>query len=234
MKIHIFPWVIVSIILLFKLPVFAEENDPFQDDGKTIYDYFTTEEIEETERELIIIGLEKAGYYNDTESNKKNNSQYMSGTWSWRDGIICITESNISGAFNHGHAGIMGIAPDYNMTYEAIPNYGVVAMNGNYPVRYPNKNVWQADVTSTSDLMDQNAATWAKQRIGYPYQFPVTLSNRSKFYCSHLVYAAYKDVTGVDLDTSAFPGFIHPFELFSSPQTTVTYLRYLHDVSFSK
>lgn len=186
------------------------------------------------EKALIEIGLQKAGYYADRQQTQTvSTNSYTTGVWDWRDGLICITESNVTGAFNNGHAGIMGVAPDYYMTYEANPGSGVAAQNGNDPVRFNNKNVWQAGVTSTTVAQDAAAAQWARNQIGKPYGFPAALSNRSKFCCSHLVYAAYKDVTDVDLDTNSFPGFIHPFELFSSPETTVTYLRYLHEVTYS-
>lgn len=191
------------------------------------------EEVQRMEQNLVEIGLQKAGYYSSAmHTGNISTTQSITGVWDWRDGLICITESNVSGAFNNGHGGIMGVAPDYYCTYEANPGTGVSTKDGNYPNRFSGKNVWQVGVTNTTVAQDAAAAQWARNQIGQPYGFPVALSNRSKFYCSHLVYAAHKDVTGVNLDTSVFPGFIHPFELFASPETTVTYLRYLHEVTF--
>lgn len=223
----------LSVSLLFVNPILAEDNSQTTEEEDSITDFFSETETERMEKELIEIGLSKVNYYEKTNRmNVASASTFTTGSWSWRDGIICITESHVSVAFNNGHAGIMGIAPDYNMTYEANPASGVTICPGDYQSRFPGKNVWQVDVTSTDDGQDEAAAQWTRNRIGYSYGFPITLSNRSKFYCSHLIYAAFKDTANVDLDTSAFPGFIHPFELFASPETTVTYLRYYHDVTY--
>ncbi len=60
------------------------------------------------EKALIEIGLQKAGYYADRQQTQTvSTNSYTTGVWDWRDGLICITETNVTGAFNNGHAGIM-------------------------------------------------------------------------------------------------------------------------------
>lgn len=147
------------------------------------------------------------------------------GTWSWRDGVICITDSYASVSwFNNGHAGIVAIAPHYDSTVEANPSSGVSTIKGRWDNRFGG-NVYQVGVVSTTVKQDQQAAQWACNQIGKPYGFPIALSNRSKFYCSHLVYAAYLETTGVNLDTIAWPGFIHPFELLNTSKTETIFQR---------
>ena len=156
--------------------VLAQESEFNEEESieESIYDYFSVEEIERTEADLVEIGLKKAGYYSTAKQSRNGSqTQYTTGEWDWRDGLICITESNVSGAFNNGHAGIMGVEPDYYMTYEANPGTGVSAKNGNYPTRFPGKNVWQVGVTNTTVAQDAAAATWARNQIGKSYGFPV-------------------------------------------------------------
>lgn len=43
------------------------------------------------------------------EIDPKAIGRARAGSWSWRDGVICITDSYASSPlFNNGHAGIMG------------------------------------------------------------------------------------------------------------------------------
>lgn len=44
-----------------------------------------------------------------------------------------------------------------------------------------------------------------------------------KFYCSQLVWAAFKDNYGIDLDTSDFGDAVHPMELVNSSKTYTIY-----------
>ena len=146
------------------------------------------------------------------------------GSWSWRDGVICVTDSYASvDWFNNGHAGIVGISPYNYGVVEANPGDGVEVCYGSWVDRFGNGKVIQVGVTDTTTEQDHLAAEWATRQLGKPYEFPVLLSNRDKFYCSHLVYAAYLETCDVDLNTIAWPGFIHPFELFNNDLVTVIY-----------
>lgn len=44
-------------------------------------------------------------------------------------------------------------------------------------------------------------------------------ATRAKFYCSHLVWASFKDNFGIDLNTSAYLGAVHPMELVDTDKT---------------
>lgn len=147
------------------------------------------------------------------------------GGWTWRDGVICITDSYAkSPLFNNGHAGIVAAAPYYEATIEANPEPGVQVVYGNWADRFSGGKVYQIGVTKTSIEADQKVAYWAARQIGKPYNHEFfNINTRSKFYCSQLVWAGYKDVTGVDIGTWAWGSAIHPFELLSSGETTLIY-----------
>lgn len=146
------------------------------------------------------------------------------GSFSWRDGVICITDSSTWG-FNHGHAGIVGIAPHYYMVIEANPDDGVALHYGEWgKKRFSNQKVWQVGVTSTTVQQDHDAAVWADSQVGKKYNWnfldPYT---RKSFYCSQLVYAAYLDTAGVDLNTSKMGQVVLPYELLDNPKVTLIY-----------
>lgn len=143
------------------------------------------------------------------------------GTWSWRDGVICYTDSYSSIGFNHGHAGIVAVSPHFYSVVESNPGTGVTIEYGDWVKRFGTRTV-QVGVSSTTVDADYLAAAWAVQQKGKPYGdfYNTGLSDRSKFYCSQLVYAAYKDVCGVNLDTLAWTGVIHPMELVDNDKVT--------------
>lgn len=145
-----------------------------------------------------------------------------SGFWSWQDGLICVTDSSTKG-FVHGHAALIAVAPYYYATVESNPGRGVEIVYGSWDRRYSNNHVWQVGVKGTSISQDRNAAQWAVNRLGLPYNpnFFYT-STRSSFYCSHLVWAAYLDTTGVNLDGNT-PSIIHPLELVTNGKTITNY-----------
>lgn len=73
---------------------------------------------------------------------------------------------------------------------------------------------------------DEKAANYCHRRVGRPYNWNYfDIDTRSKFYCSQLVYSAFKDLFSIDLNTNMFKSPlgnpIHPYELLSSNKTTV-------------
>ena len=147
------------------------------------------------------------------------------GSWSWRDGVICITDAKLSGIINHGHAGIVAAAPYHYAVIEANPGTGVKPHYGSWVTRYSGQ-VWQVGVKSTSVAQDQKAAQWAARQIGKPYNREFyNVWTRSKFYCSQLVWAAYRDTAGpsADISLNSYGAAIHPFELRDHPNTALIY-----------
>jgi len=108
---------------------------------------------------------------------------------------------------------------------ESVQN-GVVRGRNNWnTARTKVTGVW---VIGTSQSQDNTAVNWAYNRIGKPYNYNFyNMSTRSKFYCSHLIWAAYKDNFSIDLNTSKYDILggkaIAPTELISTSKTKTIY-----------
>lgn len=77
------------------------------------------------------------------------------------------------------------------------------------------QQVYGLTVRGTTVAQDNAASNWAYAQIGKPYLWPWESNwqgyfqtwRRDKFYCSHLVWAAFKDKFGIDLSTPDFGGY---------------------------
>lgn len=79
-------------------------------------------------------------------------------------------------------------------------------------------------VKGTTVDEDNEASNWCYRQLGKPYNYNYfNVSTRKKFYCSQLVWAAFKDNYGIDLDTSDFGDAVHPMELVNSSKTYTIY-----------
>lgn len=105
------------------------------------------------------------------------------GGWTWRDGVICISDSYaITPLFNNGHAGIVAADPYYYATIESNPGTGVQVVYGNWTNRFSGSTVYQIGVKKTSIQDDQNVAYWAARQIGKPYNHEFfNINTRNKF-----------------------------------------------------
>ena len=229
--------------------VFAETED---DDSQTIYDIYDSDDIQRWENDALnhayndpVVGDWKQ--QNPLTVSKKvitnpdsmNTSYTIEGSWSWRDGVICISSVSTNSNWTHGHAGIIAPSPYFYATCEANPNegstvHGVEIRYGEWYSADDGYDIWQVGVISTSEAQDATAAQWAVGKLNLPYGNPfiTPLSARNKFYCSHLVYAAYLDTCGVNLDTSSYPLMIHPYELFQNSQTAIIFRKYYANNSY--
>ena len=141
-----------------------------------------------------------------------------SGSYPTRKGVILVTADAYKGLIPTGHAAIVW---DKNYVIESLSD-GVGIHDNNW--RSKKKTIYGVTVKSTSVAQDATAAKWCKAQVGKKYNWNyLNTSTRSKFYCSHLVWASYKDNFGIDLDTSAFFGAIHPMELVNSSKTSTIY-----------
>lgn len=157
--------------------------------------------------------------------DKTERTRARHGRWTWRDGVIAVTNNGISGSW---HAGI--VAPQKSwVTAESSPKTGV-KLQYNFEGRgtVGKYNVWQTGVKSTTVSQDWHAGHWAGRQVGKPYNYNFyKTNNRNSFYCSQLVWAAYMDVAKVNLNTSAYdiPGAraIHPSELLYNNKVQLIY-----------
>jgi uncharacterized protein YycO len=151
------------------------------------------------------------------------------GTWSWRDGLICVTTRGKDIAWwNTWHAAI--VAPQQIQAVVEAPGPGK-------PVRFSwgvwqdnQHTVYQVAVKPTTVQQDWNAGYWAGKQVGKPYNNnPYNARQTNSFYCSQLVWAAYYYISGVDLNKSDndLPGkiAIHPGEFVNNPTKTVVVYR---------
>lgn len=83
---------------------------------------------------------------------------------------------------------------------------------------------WGVTVKGTTTAQDASAANWCYNKIGKPYNYVFTnVSTREKFYCSQLVWASFKDLYGIDLNTSTLGSIVTPMELVNTDKTSVIY-----------
>lgn len=169
----------------------------------------------------------------------KNRQRARIGSWSWRDGVICLTDGGKQVAFvNSWHAAIV-VPQWYYAVVEAGPDNGVFqttspnsdAKNNQFLIRYESKQVWQVGIKGTTVQQDWKAGEWAGKQVGKPYNKNVfgDIRRTDKFYCSQLVWAAYYYTCGYDLDMGANNSGngktwrIHPKEILDHPGTAIIY-----------
>lgn len=142
------------------------------------------------------------------------------GKYPRRKGVILVTKDKYKGLIPTGHAAIV-----YSQTQvvESLSK-GVTVGKNNWD---KSKNTcYGVTVKGTSTRQDAVAANWCYLQYQYrrPYNFNYTdVKTREKFYCSQLVYAAFLDYYGIDLNTPAFGVAIHPMELVNTNKTTKIY-----------
>ena len=154
------------------------------------------------------------------------------GSYPSYPGAILVTdEPNVSGTpYFAGHAAVV---QDKNYTTESFlwstdgkPS-GVQQHKNNWSGRYLNYSVYGVLPPSTSATQDALASAWASQQIGKSYNANVwNYEHDSSFYCSQLVYRAYKNMAnGLDLSNGASFGWVSPMDLVYSPFTSYIYIR---------
>lgn len=183
--------------------------------SQIIYATETTYNPNYTERKQEMIDLaDSAPLYND----KVNKGKGAYGNWTWRDGVIVISDSKaLTSLYNNGHAGIVGWSTYYT-TVEANPGVPIKLYYGEWHQRddYGGEKVYHVGVRSTSVWQDHLGATWVELQIGKPYNYDYLDSRRTdRFYCSQLVWSSYYYTSGVNLDTIAYGSGIHPFEILN-------------------
>ena len=144
-----------------------------------------------------------------------------------RKGTILVTGDGYEGVLPTGHAAIV-----YSSTQvvESL-NSGVAVGKNDW---YKSKHTCVAgSLYATTKAQDAAAANWCKKQLGKPYNFEFyNMATRSKFYCSQLVWASFKDKFDIDLNMDDFDAFldgqkiaqaIHPYELLANSKTYIVY-----------
>lgn len=155
-----------------------------------------------------------------TNGSNGDFSTKAMGTYPTRSGVILVTDSAV-GSFGSivGHAGI--IHSSY-LAVESFKENGVYYYANDWDTRYSGSNVYGVTASGTTNAEDNTAAVWAYRKWGCPYNTVFfDINTRTKFYCSHLVYAAFIDNFNINLNQGG--GIVTPLDLV---QTSNTYTLY--------
>ncbi|MBQ4362102.1 MAG: hypothetical protein II787_04195 [Lachnospiraceae bacterium] len=145
------------------------------------------------------------------------------GAYPSRPGTILVTPNNINKVarlFKLGHAAI--VLNRSTVVEAALPT--VKTSKNAWKRRARVKRLYGVSVNHTSRQQDRKAARWCRRQVGRPYNINyMDVFTRERFYCSHLVWAAFLDNFGIDMNTAAYGRMIAPMELVNSPETSVIY-----------
>lgn len=144
------------------------------------------------------------------------------GSYPTRNGVILVTGDAYKNLIPTGHAGIVLSA---STVVESL-DYGVTTGSNNWNIKC--NTVYGVTATDTTTTQDNDAANWCYAQQGKKYNWNYfNISTRKSFYCSHLVWSAFKDLYGIDMNTSAYSSFlgnpIHPLELVNTSKTSLIY-----------
>lgn len=168
-------------------------------------------------------GKNKKVIYKDKNTVKTNGISLMesSGNYPTRSGVILVTSDSNTLGIHYGHAGIVW---NPSTTVESMID-GVQRLPNTWNSRY--KNVKGISVSGTTLEQDEKASDWCDTQVGKPYNWNFfNTSTRSKFYCSQLIWAAYKDLYNINIDSkSSIPGVIIPVDLPNQPNVYTVYVK---------
>lgn len=180
----------------------------------------TQEEVDELTARINakpIYTHKEDGKTEGTIVESKSRAAY-SGTYPTYKGTILVTSDKFKGLVPTGHAAIVF---RYDTVIESLAEgvtYGPNDWNTSKGTAYG------ADVRGTTSLQDQAASNWCFDQVGKPYNYNyLDTATRSKFYCSQLVWAAFKDNYGIDINTDFAGAAIYPMEILDSPNVNVIY-----------
>lgn len=130
------------------------------------------------------------------KTNYSNTSGATAGTYPTRKGVILVTTDAIT--MDIGHSAIVYSSGN---VIEAKSTIIVGSNNWN-----TSKNDCAAvTARGTTRSQDANVANWCKNQVGKSYNLNFyNMSTREKFYCSHLVWAGFKDNYNINLNTSHY------------------------------
>lgn len=178
--------------------------------------------MESKEQEYLEYGLSEP-----VKFDKKNYFRARLGGWSWRDGLICVTDQGIgTRRINTWHAAI--VAPQRPYVVAEAPGVTEKVRFRSGEWTSSTYTIWQIGVNATSVKQDWNAGQWAGNQVGKPYNLNFWNTKQTgSFYCSQLVWGAYYYTAGVDLNKSdndlGSAIAVHPGEFVTNSKTTIVY-----------
>ncbi|MGY2613436.1 YiiX/YebB-like N1pC/P60 family cysteine hydrolase [Bacillus pretiosus] len=131
-------------------------------------------------------------------------------------GDILISYDNKTAGWNHGHAAI--VLEDNNYYMEAWPDRGVRVHDNDFGTRFNSKK--KQYIKGASNNQYRAAQNYAYSKKGSKYSVLTRKDNPYQFYCSSLVWQAWKS-QGYDLDSNG-GGIVTPADIDNSSYT-ITY-----------
>jgi uncharacterized protein YycO len=198
------------IFINSSMSTFANEVNESQSEESVIQDQL--DGFEKIDQELREIGVES------TDKDPNMTRAATSGAYPTRIGAILVTKDGKFGKLV-GHAAIVHTA---KTTVESFPEGGVKVYNNNWANRY--STIYGLGVRKTTTSQDKVAATWAYNKRTLPYNWVFEQPDvLNKFYCSQLVYKAYRSNTGVNLNYEG--GAVFPYDLVKTGETYTSYTK---------
>jgi uncharacterized protein YycO len=149
----------------------------------------------------------------------------------FRKGLILVTDDPAMGVIPTGHAAILYNA-NSNTAISSFPEFASRNTPHLEGVQTEPNDWWNSHATCfvvdcnvTNATQEAVVADWCYSQYGKPYHWNFwDTATRSKFYCSQLVWAGFRDKYGIDLwHDEGFGSAIHPMSLKHSPLTTLLY-----------
>ncbi len=154
---------------------------------------------------------------------KKIKKFYIRG-YKNKAGTILVTTDKFKNVLPIGHAAIV---KDKKYVYEATSK-GVIRGNNNW--NKVKKRYFGLRVKSLNNAKHSKSLSYIKKQLSKKYNFNfLNTKTRKKFYCSHLIWAAFYDNYNINLDTKMFglagkkKAAIHPLELVLSKKTKTVF-----------
>ncbi|MDI6534746.1 YiiX/YebB-like N1pC/P60 family cysteine hydrolase [Bacillus mycoides] len=151
--------------------------------------------------------------------NSKYLTQQASSRWTGSGmgtmGDALVSLDNGSSSFRWGHAGI--VADNNAYVFEANPGEGVQRKANYWNTYYNSKYALYVKGATTNAYQGAQHYGWQQWRNGKPYGLSMNKWDESSYYCSKLVWRAWKN-EGVDLDADGGPT-VWPVDILNSSQT---------------
>lgn len=200
----------LSLVVIGTLTVHAGTDNVIPVD-----EVFPEEQVEQLANQI-----KNQPIYNDKDENglMSITTTRSSGTYPTRYGVILVTGDKYKGLIPTGHAAIIWTSTTVVESLQDGVTTGPNDWNTSKTTCYG------VSVHGTTADEDNQASNWCYSQKGKPYNWNYfNVSTREKFYCSQLVWAAFKDNYGIDLNTSDFGSAVHPMELVDSTNTYTIY-----------
>lgn len=156
--------------------------------------------------------------HNDKTKSYSVDYRRKSGKYPTRKGVILVTQDTCKNTIPMGHCAII-----YSKNYIIqATTKGVTKSKNNW--KSTKNSCFGVTVKATSVAQDAKAADWCYKKRSKPYNSNyLNVSTRKKFYCSQLIWAAFKDLYKIDLNMDYFGKAIHPVEFVNTAKTKIIY-----------